>query len=168
MSHCSDGRWIVVGVGNRDRGDDAVGPVVCDRIRGLEPGIEVWIVEADPSTLAVRWRADDHVVVIDAAVDGRSTPGTLHEIDARRSAPDGLAVHRPTSTHGIGIGDTILLADALRTRPHDLWVLGVEARSFDHGAPLTEAVAAAVDHVAARALVLLAGGVARRSEWDRG
>ena len=47
------GRRIVVGVGNRDRGDDAIGPAVCDRVRALDDTVDVWVVESDVSSLAV-------------------------------------------------------------------------------------------------------------------
>lgn len=144
------GRRVIVGVGNRDRGDDAVGPSVCDRVRGLGTGIEDWVVEADPSTLAVRWRPEDRVVVVDAVVTG-ARPGTVHRLASAVLAGDGVV-----STHGIGIADTIRLSMALGTCPHELAVLGVEAESFEHGRPLTAAVALSVDDAAVVAMGLLA------------
>ncbi len=32
---------IVIGVGNRDRGDDAAGPLVCDRLRARPRSLRV-------------------------------------------------------------------------------------------------------------------------------
>lgn len=154
-----EGRRIVVGVGNRDRGDDAVGPMVCDELtvrlgsdRWAFGPLELWVVEGDPSTLAVRWRPDDRVVVVDAVVTG-AAPGTIHVVDA-----DGLGVGRPVSTHGIGVAETIALSTALGTRPL-LTVVGVEAASFDHGAPATPSVAAAIASVTDLVVDLLSGAL---------
>ncbi len=160
-----DPRRIVVGVGNRDRGDDAFGPTVCDRAAGLDPGVEVWIIEADPSVLAVRWRPDDRVVVVDAVVSGGgAAPGSVYEIDVGLTPGAVMTALHPTSTHGIGVADAIMLADALGTKPRELWVLGVEADSFELDAPLADSLAAVVDSVAERALGLLAGCVDRNAE----
>jgi hypothetical protein len=37
---------LVIGVGNRDRGDDAVGPVVCDLVRAADiAGVDTLVLE---------------------------------------------------------------------------------------------------------------------------
>jgi hydrogenase maturation protease len=148
------GRRIVVGVGNRDRGDDAIGPAVCDRVRALDDTVDVWVVESDVSSLAVRWRPHDTVVVVDAVVTG-AAPGTMHVLD-----PDRLPVRRPTSSHELGVVEAIALATALGTRPRDVTLIGVEAASFEHGAPMTPEVADAVDRVARFVLGRPDGGAA--------
>jgi len=107
------------------------------------------VVEADPSTLAVRWRPDDRVVVVDAVVTG-APAGTVHRLDRAHLAGDGAV-----STHGFGVADAIRLSTALGTRPHELTVLGVEAEQFDHGAPMSAAVALSIDDAAVLALSLL-------------
>ena len=140
---------IVVGIGNRDRGDDAVGPIVCDRVRLRAPHLDTWVVEADPSSLVVTWRPDDEVVLVDAVVTG-APPGTVHRLD-----PGTLATGHLLSTHGVGIADTIRLSELLHSLPTRLWILGVEAVSFEMGAPLSVAVARVIDTVATTAIALL-------------
>jgi hydrogenase maturation protease len=146
------GRRIVVGVGNRDRGDDGVGPAVADLVAVEGRDIATWIVEGDPSTLAARWRPDDRVVVVDAVVTG-SPPGTLVELSVEEAAaaPGGGSA----STHGFGVGEAIALSRAVGTMPRHGWVLGVEAGELHRGAGLSPPVQAAVAAAARRAPELL-------------
>ncbi|MFN8024541.1 MAG: hydrogenase maturation protease [Acidimicrobiales bacterium] len=143
------GRRIVVGVGNRDRGDDGVGPAVCDRVAVLRPDLLVWVVEADPTSLAVRWTPGDRVVLVDAVVSG-AVPGTVHELGV-----DAIPPTRPTSTHGLGVAELLALSTALGTLPRSLQLLGVEAGDVTPGTALGDAVAAAVEVVARRAVAML-------------
>ena len=135
---------FVIGVGNRDRGDDAVGPIVADVLRERW-GFRSMVMEGDLSDLALRWPLDEHVVIVDAAVTG-AAPGTVHVVEGT----SGLAAGDATwSTHGIGLGDAIALARLLDRLPVALTIVGVEAERFDDFAPLSPAVAAAVDEVIA-------------------
>jgi hydrogenase maturation protease len=134
---------FVIGVGNRDRGDDAVGPLVVDALRDRW-GFRAIAVDGDLSDLALRWPLDDHVVIVDAAVTG-APPGTIHVVDG---CGDAVVSDDVTwSTHGIGLGDAIALARVLGRLPAALTVIGVEAAQFDHLARPTPAVAAAVTRV---------------------
>ncbi len=47
-------------------------------------------------------------------------------------------------THAFGVGAAVELARALRRLPPRVVLVGVEAAAFDHGAPLTPEVAAAM------------------------
>ncbi len=134
-------RPLVVGVGNRDRGDDAVGPIVADAVRSASGGaVEVAVMEGDLSDLALRWRPDQPVIVVDAMLSGRP-PGTMVVLDGLRGAlgsSSGLL-----SSHGLGLAEAVRLAELLDRRPASLTVLAIEATAFDHFVPLSEPVAAA-------------------------
>jgi hydrogenase maturation protease len=56
----------------------------------------------------------------------------------------------------MGLADAIALARRLKLAPRDFIVYGVEGRCFDHGAPLTAAVAAAAAAVAERVVAEVA------------
>ncbi len=140
-------RRVAVGIGARDCGDDALGPEVCDRIRRLDSTVDVWIVEADATTVAMLWRPDDRVVVIDAVTTG-AAPGTVTQFDPALLAASAAA-------QGIRIADALRLSDVRGTRPRELWVLGVEAAAVVPGTRLSPAVAGTVDDTAARVLELL-------------
>ncbi len=160
-------RGLVLGVGNRLGGDDAVGPLVCDRLRarlGLGPtdapdapdggpgdrrGLRVEALAGAPIELSARWGPDDAVVLVDAARSG-AAPGHVHRFDALAGPlpADVLAV----STHALGVAAGIELGRALDRLPRRLVVLAVEGARFEPGAAPTPAVLAVVDRVADLAL----------------
>jgi hydrogenase maturation protease len=140
---------VVIGIGHRDRGDDAFGRIVAQRLRQHAPHLKVLDHDGEATTLVDWLGVADHAVVVDAALSG-AAPGTVHRFDVAKSAlPYGKF---GLSSHGLGLAEAIELARTLRTLPAGCVVYAVEAQSFDHGVPLTPAVAAAVDVVVARVL----------------
>lgn len=151
------GPALVLGVGNRDRGDDAVGPIVAEAMARRWPGaLEAMVVEGDLSTLALRWRPEHRVVVVDAMVSG-AEPGTAVAIEWPSAEAAGVGAS-PTSTHSIGLAAALELARLLGRLPAALTVVGVEGTAFDLLAPLSPAVAAAVEPVVAQVASLLGLG----------
>jgi hydrogenase maturation protease len=150
---------LVIGLGQPDRGDDAVGPEVARHVATLAvPDVRV-VEHEDPTDLLDAWEGHDAVVLVDAVSSG-AVPGTLHVLDAG-AAGDVVsgAAWRATGrggTHGWGIGEVVALARALGRLPERLVILGVEAEQFDHGAPLSASVRDAVPHAAAAVLSALA------------
>ena len=134
-------RPLLIGVGNRDRGDDAVGPFVVDELRDRHDGHFDYLVAAgDLSDLALRWRREQSVTIVDAMMSGRQ-PGTTVEIDCLAHPLEVPTGH--LSSHGVGLSDAIELGRSLELLPVALRVLAVEAEQFEHGAPLSSSVAAA-------------------------
>lgn len=132
---------LIVGVGNLDRGDDAVGILVARRIRGARVR-EV----RDCSNLVDLWSAEPVVTVVDAMVTG-SNPGTISRLD-------GVADHLPVggfqSTHAFGLAQSVELGRALGRLPYSLTIYGIEGARFATGDNLSPEVEAAADVVAAR------------------
>lgn len=148
------GPALVLGVGNRDRGDDAVGPIVAEAMAERWPAaLETAVVEGDLSTLALRWRPEHRVVVVDAMVSG-AEPGTAVVIEWPPAGPVGVG-STPSSTHSIGLGAALELARLLGRLPAALTVVGVEGAAFDLLAPPSPGVAAAVEPVVAQVAALL-------------
>lgn len=143
---------LVIGLGALDRGDDAVGAAVASAVAARMSGVTV-VAHEDPTGLLDVWAGHDPVVVVDAVRSG-AAPGTVHRLE---TVPAGLG---PGSTHGIGLADVVELGRALGRLPGRLVVIGIEAERFDHGAPLSAAVAAAVP-VAARRVCEELGHVPR-------
>ncbi len=128
---------FVIGVGNRDRGDDGVGLLAVDEILRCQPDLRTYMVSGDLSDLALRWQPDDDVVVIDAMMSGRPV-GTVVEIDAlaqNLATESGLV-----SSHGVGLAEAIELARLLERLPRSLKVVAIEAASFGHMDEITPAV----------------------------
>jgi hydrogenase maturation protease len=135
-------RTVVIGIGNPMRGDDAAGVEVAQRLRPRVPaGVEVIACSEEPSRLMEAWEGADSVVLVDTVSSGRSA-GTLHRFDAGEEAVPSHTFR--SSTHAIGIADTIELARALGRLPRNVRIYGVEAGGFTTGAPLTPAVETAV------------------------
>jgi hydrogenase maturation protease len=145
--HGNPGRRVLIGVGNRDRGDDAVGSVVCDLVREEQlPDVRIEVLEGSVLDVSTRWGPTDRVTIVDAA-EPAGSPGRITTVDAltaRLSAPGTL------STHSIDVGAAIELARVLDRLPAELRVIGVEGASFEHHAPLTREVQRSAGRVATR------------------
>ena len=148
------GKTIVIGIGNPDRGDDAVGLEVARRV--ADKAHHVHVVELNyPADALNAWTTDDTVVITDAVNSG-GDPGHVHVIDVlERKLPAGN--WSAGGTHALGLAAVLELARALGRLPKKQVVVGVEARRFDLGAPITEAVAAAVPAAAAAVLAAIGG-----------
>jgi hydrogenase maturation protease len=133
---------LIIGVGNDDRGDDAVGLIVVRRLRGARAGNPsaaaalVAVIEAsgEGAALIEAWRSADLVILIDAAHSG-AVPGTIYRFEAH-DRPIPLHICR-SSTHALGVGAAIELARALGRLPARLIVYGIEGRSFEVGGGLS-------------------------------
>jgi hydrogenase maturation protease len=137
------GRVRVIGCGNPDAGDDAVGLLAVREARtSLPPAVEV--VEAG---LALRvldlLDGVDAVVVVDAvrAPNGRREPGALVRAEGgARGLP--AEIRSSLSSHGLGLSEAVGLAGALGPLPRVVFV-GVEAADMQAGHGLSPAVVAA-------------------------
>jgi hydrogenase maturation protease len=130
-------------LGSRYRGDDAVGPLVADRLRAA--GATVLDCDDEPTRLLDAWAGLDLVVIVDAVSSG-SPPGTVHRFDPGEAPlPGDLGL---ASTHAFSVPEALELGRALGRAPRRVLVVGVEGAAFGMGDPLTPAVAAALDGVA--------------------
>ncbi|KAB1990480.1 hydrogenase maturation protease [Streptomyces triticiradicis] len=143
------GRIVVIGVGNPLRGDDGIGPAVVEALRGRVPGDTVLAVsDGEPGRLLDLWRGADTVVVVESLRTRPARPGALHTLTPAEAAGH----HRDAaSTHGFGLQDCLVLADALGLLPPRLVVHAVEVADVGLGAPLSEAVRSALPALADRA-----------------
>lgn len=137
---------LVIGLGNADRGDDAIGAIVAQELRGRLPAdVPVVARRGDMLSLIEDWAGFDALVCVDAAAP-LADPGRIHRIDLRGdSLPKNISL---TSSHAWGLAEAIELARTLELAPREIIVYAVEGGSFDNGAALTPAVAAAARVVA--------------------
>ena len=137
-------RVRLIGCGNPDAGDDAVGLLVVDALRARVPdGVEV--VRAGPAVRVLELLDGvDAAVVVDAvrAPGGGRAPGTLVRVEA---GPDGLPaeLRNSLSSHGLGLAEAVGLAAAVGGAPRIVFH-GVEAVDVTVGATPSVAVAAAL------------------------
>jgi hydrogenase maturation protease len=141
---------VVIGVGNEFRRDDGIGPAVLSRLRGRIPdGVRLVTSDGEPARMIEAWTGASLAVVVDAVLAVPPAPGRVHRIVVGR-APGAQA--RPVSSHGLGLGESIALAQALDRMPERLIVHAVEAADVGFGVGLTPAVAAAADALTAAVL----------------
>lgn len=138
---------LILGIGNRYRSDDAVGPLVADRLAAL--GLPVREHSGEGAGLIEAWSGAGSVIVVDATQSG-ATPGTIHRLDAT-AQPLPTAFFR-YSTHRFGLAEAVETARALDRLPERLVVYGVEGRQFGFGEALAPEIAEAVDEVVRRIL----------------
>jgi hydrogenase maturation protease len=169
-------RVVVIGVGNRYRGDDGVGHRLIDRLSedvdaaravaghpsrppsGRLERTELCYSDGEPTRLLEQWEGADLAIVVDAVLTGAEA-GRLTVLEA---GVDDLPARAATSSHASGVGEAWALGQALGTLPGRLLVVGVEAGSVHDGEGLTEPVYAALPHAhrLVRALIATAPALA--------
>lgn len=136
-------RVLVACLGNPDRGDDGIGPLVGEKLeKQLPASAELIVRRGDMLSLIDDFAGYDAVICVDAAAP-MGSPGRIHRIDlASEELPRELL---SASTHGFGLADAIELARSLNRAPHRIVIYAIEGASFDAGADITPAVAAGAD-----------------------
>ncbi len=139
---------LVIGVGNELRGDDGAGIEVARRVRQLvDPG-QIAVLEQHGEALGLieQWDGYRAALIVDAIGTGAHT-GSLRRLDAS-SEPLPADLRSSTSTHAVGVVETIELARAIGRLPETLVVHGVQGEIFDTGSELSVAVRAAIGPLA--------------------
>jgi len=146
---------VVIGIGNRLRGDDGVGPAVARRVADHGTTADV-VVCADPTALLDVWTGRRLAVVVDAADDGRSA-GSVSTVDPAALGAAGMV--GPAGSHGWGLAEAVALGQALDRMPERLVVVTVslgQVPALVGTRDLSPAVATAVDGAASTVLAALA------------
>jgi hydrogenase maturation protease len=141
-------RQIVLGIGNAERGDDAAGRAVARLLQGRLPDdVEIAELEGEAMELLARFEGADAAFLVDACWSG-APAGSVRRLDVNVTPlQQGLF---SLSTHGFGLAEAVELARALAQLPPYCVVYAIEGATFETGAPLSPAVAAAVADVAGR------------------
>lgn len=152
---------LVIGLGNRSRGDDGVGLEVARRLeRSRRSNTRVILAHADLVSLLDLWQGAAGVIVVDAMHSG-SHPGTVRRFDARVKPM--LGSQFGVSSHAVGLAEVIELGRVLKQLPPHLSVVGIEGADFRPGAGLSPAVARAVPKAVRLVRALLTGLVSNQS-----
>jgi hydrogenase maturation protease len=126
MSGSPGRRALVIGYGSPIRGDDAVGPLVADRLveQGVPQGVTVMARHILTAELVSDIAANDLVIFLDAGVEGE--PG---ELRCRPLRPDRAAVS--TMAHFLDPRELLAWCQALYDRLPEAWLITVAGESFD-------------------------------------
>ena len=145
----------VIGCGNFYAGDDAVGPLVVERLdaAGLPPHVGCFDAGTSGIDAALAFRDASEVILIDACCSGHQ-PGTIFELNQQEVASLS-EVARP-NFHTLRWDQAIAVAGQFcQPRAETITVLLVEGRNFALGDAVTPAVADAVEEIIAGLLARL-------------
>jgi len=147
---------VLIGLGAPDRGDDAVGLVVAERLRPRLAGrVRVVAGCADALALVATLEGARMAVVVDALRGGEDPPGTLRRLDLAASEPP--CPPPRVSGHGDALGAGWRLARSLGAAPRRFCLVGVVGADFTLGASLSAPVRAALEPLERAALAALDG-----------
>ena len=120
-------RTLIIGYGSPIRGDDALGPLVADRLsaQGVPEGVSVLARHVLTADLVPDMAASDRVIFLDASLDGE--PG---ELRCRRLSPERGAAS--SMAHSLDPGELLAWCQALYDRLPEAWLITVVGESFDY------------------------------------
>jgi hydrogenase 3 maturation protease len=141
---------VLVGVGSELRGDDRAGLMVAEKLKGRSKKLEVLIAGTAPENLTgeIKRLKPSHLIIVDSA-DLGAAPGTIRVVGY-----DQIGGHS-FSTHSAPLKMMIdfLLADIF----FEPIVIGIQPRSLEFGAAVSQEVMKAVDEVVEALGEILAG-----------
>ena len=124
-------RVLVLGLGQRYRGDDSLGLQVATGLQDRQiPWVEVKECSGNAFDLMASWAGRDRAIVIDCVHSEDQSPGTVRGFfGAEAVCADTLRC----STHGGGLREAWDAGQALGNLPRQFAVIGIIGRSFAIG-----------------------------------
>lgn len=118
---------LIIGYGSPIRGDDAIGPLVADRLAeaGVLEGVTVLSRHILTAELVADLAAHDRVIFLDASVEG--TPG---EVRCRRLDPDADAIS--TMAHFHDPRELLAWCETLHGHAPEAYLVSACGASFDY------------------------------------
>lgn len=140
LAQWHDSKVVILGIGSTLRGDDAAGPLVCERLSGRVPARVIDAGAVPENYIGPILEASPDVLFIVDAVDFGGRPGQI-----RVCAPD--EIHGFTfSTHALSLHLSIDLIR--REKDVEVCVIGVQAGRTKFGDCLSPAMGKAVETLA--------------------
>lgn len=138
-------RILIAGLGNVLLGDDAIGPLVIAHLEATYDFPEhVEVVDLGTPGLNLQpWLSDLAALVLIDAVRASAPPGSIEVFDRESllSRPPPPRV----SPHDLGLKESLRLAELAEGRPIPVFLVGISVAQTEQGAPMTAAVAEAVE-----------------------
>jgi hydrogenase 3 maturation protease len=141
---------VVLGIGNRWRGDDAAGPCVVDRVAGRLEGRCIDAGEAPERHLGEATAGEPGTILVVDAVDFGGATGDLAVFE-EKDLPE-----RAGTTHDTPLG--VLMRYAREESGAEVVLIGIQPGSVAFGARMSEAVREGVTAVADFLVVRFAAG----------
>ena len=136
---------ICVGVGNPYRRDDGAGLFIIRELKKTDyPSVFFAGPQREGVDIVELWKDFDAAYIFDAVSSGRPAGTILRFTIPPDDIPKSIFNF---STHAYNIADVIQLARALKQVPPQIYIYGVEGKSFADGPGLSEEVKAAALHI---------------------
>lgn len=138
--------FLIIGVGNEFRGDDAVGILIARFLkRYFREGVKIIGVDTSFDELIQIWGNYDLVIFIDAIKSGEK-PGKIYRLKfGVDEIPTKLEFF---STHSVGLIEYIEIAKALGKLPGELIIYGIVGKDFNVGSSISREVKVSCKKVA--------------------
>ena len=139
IRHHLTGKTVLLGVGNRLKGDDAAGSVVAEKLSRRGHG-RAFDCGGVPENYVGKVAAmnPDHILFVDA-VDFGAEPGTVALFGGEQLSPQSF------STHSAGLSPVM---DFLRGACEaDCWLLAIQPQRLGDSTELSEAAGQAIDRI---------------------
>jgi len=135
-------RTLVLGLGQRYRGDDSLGLYVAGGLRQRAiPWVEATECSGNAFDLMASWEGRNRVIAIDCVHSGEQSPGIVWVL----FGAEAIRADTPRcSTHGGGLREAWDVGQALGNLPRQFAVIGIIGRSFAIGDALGPEVSRAV------------------------
>jgi len=134
----------IIALGNRLRGDDAIGPVVLDALKNKDLTFPLQLIEAgsDAFTLLEHLSGQEPIIIVDSARMGQKA-GTvkIFDINENFKMTDNLI-----SLHGFSFAEVLTMANNLGTVA-PCKIIGVQPENIEFGQPLSKSVKEAVPKI---------------------
>jgi hydrogenase maturation protease len=129
---------LVLAIGNPSRGDDALGPLLAERLEAASlPGVEVIVDFQLQIEHALDLEGRRHVIIVDASRD------VAPPFEWQTPVADATMLH---TTHSLSPGALLRTAARVGRAPTaNIRVLAVRGNAFELGAPLSSAAARHLD-----------------------
>lgn len=148
----TDGRPVVIGLGNPLMGDDGIGLAALEQLREGSAGAELVDGGTWGMNLLPVLESAERILLVDAIRTG-APAGTIHEL-ARDQMP-AILVHK-LSPHQIDLREVLALGTLRGTLPAELVAIGIEPAEVEMRTALSPVVAAAMPALLERIRVRLA------------
>lgn len=148
--------WLVLGIGNRLLGDDAVGLIMLEQValRLVDQRDRIDFIDGGTQGLALLGHLEDRkgILILDAIALGES-PGSVHTLDVSEvTAP----VQNVATAHGSSAKELLNTAMLLGQLPENIVIVGIEPERVATGIGLSAAVENSIEPAVHKSISLLA------------
>jgi hydrogenase maturation protease len=144
--HRDSGRISVLGIGNILLSDEGVGVHAVNAIKKkyvFTPEIEIMDGGTMGLDLLPVFQTHDKIIIIDA-VDFKKEPGHVGAIEGNNIP---AVLNTKLSVHHIGFSDLLFAAKLMRETPLEVYLVGIQPKSFDIGLDMTEEIRVKLDSI---------------------